>query len=108
MIYRELKRTNSNGYLNYIPRFREEFPELSKLDSEELAQRFRRLNLEFYYEKQKPVKFWVRLTLPFALITYLIMFFSLPLNFIISGEWGYSFNEKNFILNWLRSLRLNF
>ena len=108
MIYRRLQRTNSNGYLNYIPRFEEEFPELSKLDREELAKRFRRLNLEFYYEKQKPVKFWVRLTLPFALITYLIMFFSLPLNFIISGQWGYSFNKKNFILNWLRSLRLNF
>ena len=37
MIYRKLKRTWSHNDLNYIPRFRETFPELKKVSSEELA-----------------------------------------------------------------------
>lgn len=106
MIYRKLKRTWSNGYLNYIPRFKNEFPELSKVDSEELCDRFKRLNLDFYYEEVKPIKLWVRLTLPFAVILYLIMFLFIPFNFFITGKWGYSLNDKNIILNWFRSLKM--
>lgn len=106
MIYRKLKRTWSNGYLNYIPRFKNEFPELSKVDSEELCDRFKRLNLDFYYEEVKPIKLWVRLTLPFAVILYLIMLLFIPFNFLITGAWGYSLNDKNIILNWFRSLKM--
>lgn len=106
MIYRKLKRTWSNGYVNHIPNFYKVFPELSKIDSEEMYNRLRELKIDFYYEERTPVKFWVRLTLPFAIITMLLMFIGLPLNFIITGKWGYSLGEKNRLLNWFRSLRL--
>ena len=33
-MYRKLKRTWSHNSINYIPRFREVFPELNKIDSE--------------------------------------------------------------------------
>ncbi len=39
-MYRKLKRTWSHNDLNYIPKFKELFPELSKVDNEELADRF--------------------------------------------------------------------
>ena len=106
MIYRKLKRTWSGGYLNYIPRFRKVFPELSKLDSEELCDRFQELNMDFYYEEQKKVSLWVRLTLPFALALMILMLIIIPVVFMFTGQWGYSLNEKNFILNWFRSLHL--
>lgn len=105
-MYRKLKRTWSNGYMNYIPKFTKAFPELSHIDSEEMCDRFNELGLDFYTEKVTPVKWWIRLTLPFGLTLMLLMFLFLPFNFLITGQWGYSLGEKNYILNWLRSLKL--
>lgn len=106
MIYRKLKRTWSNGYANYIPEFIKTFPELNKVSNEEMCNRFRKIKMDFYYEEKTPVKFWTRLTLPFAFITFLLMFISLPFNFMITGKWGYSLGEKNRLLNWFRSLKI--
>ena len=106
MIYRKLKRTWWNGYANYIPNFQKVFPELSKLSSEEMANRLIELKMDFYYEEKQPVSLWTRLTLPFAFITILLMIAGLPIAFFITGQWGYSLGEKNIILNWFRSLRL--
>lgn len=106
-MYRKLKRTWSHNDLNYIPNFKKLFPELSKVKSEELADRFAELNLDFYYEEQTPVNFWTRLTLPFAIILIVLMFFGLPIAFLLTGKWSYPLKEKNRILNWFRSLRLS-
>ena len=94
------------GELEYIPRFRKTFPELSKLSSEDLCQRFRELDLEFYNEKQTKVKPFVRLTLPFAIVLMILMLLSLPLVFLFTGNWHYPHTKKDRILNWFRSLRL--
>lgn len=106
MIYRKLHSTYSNGYAGYIPRFRETFPELSKLDSEELANRLNALKLDFYCEQKKPVSGWVRFTLPLALIVITLMFVGLPINFWITGRWGFPLGKNNMVLNWFRSLGL--
>ena len=93
MMYRKLKRTWSNGYANYMPRFKKVFPELSKLSSEEMVDRLIELRMDFYYEEKEPVSFWIRLTLPFALLTMLLMIVGLPLTFLITGKWGYSLGK---------------
>jgi hypothetical protein len=67
-MYRKLKRTWSHNDLNYIPKFKELFPELRLVDNEELADRFIDLGLDFYTEVKTPVKFITRLTLPFGLL----------------------------------------
>jgi len=89
-----------------MPRFKKVFPELSKLSSEEMVDRLIELRMDFYYEEKEPVSFWIRLTLPFALLTMLLMIVGLPLTFLITGKWGYSLGNKNRLLNWFRSLRL--
>lgn len=107
-MYRKLKRTWSHNDLNYIPKFRELFPELQKVDSETLADRFIDLGLDFYTEVKTPVKPLIRLTLPFALIVMLLMFIFIPINFLFTGNWGYSISKSNpRLLNWFRSLRLS-
>lgn len=106
MVYRKLNRTWSNGYANYIPNFKKTFPELSKIDNEELCDRLIELKMDFYYEEKAPVNFWMRLTLPFAIIMMFLMILSLPITFLITGEWGYSLGKKNRLLNWFRALRL--
>lgn len=105
-MYRKLKRTWSNGYANYMEDFKRVFPELAKIDSEDLCDRLIALKMDFYYEKPTPVSFWIRLTMPFALLTMFILFVGLPVYFLVTGEWGYSLDKNNRVLNWLKSLRL--
>jgi hypothetical protein len=105
-MYRKLKRTWSNGYANYIPRFKETFPELNKIDSEELCDRFIELDIEFYCEEETSVSPWLRLTMPFAIALIILMLLAIPFKFLITGKWGYSLGEKNTILNWFKALKL--
>lgn len=105
-MYRKLKRVWSHNDINYIPNFQKVFPELSKIDSEELCDRFIELNIEFYFEEETPVNFWIRLTLPFAIFTMLLMILVSPISFLITGKWGYSLGQKNRLLNWFRALKL--
>jgi len=105
MIYRKLHRTWRNNYA-YIPDFKKAFPELSKIDAEELCDRLIELKMDFYYEEETSVNFWVRLTLPFAIITMVLMIACVPIVFLITGKWGYSLGVKNHIFNWFLSLKL--
>jgi len=106
MVYRKLKRVWSHNDMNYIPKFRETFPELNKVSSEEMCDRWISLGIDFYTEEKVEVSIWMRLTLPFALTLMLLMIIALPVVFIVTGKWNYSLGEKNRILNWFRALRL--
>ncbi|WP_222621511.1 hypothetical protein [Flavobacterium muglaense] len=106
-MYRKLKRTWSHNDANYIPRFKEVFPELSNINSDDLADRFIDLKMDFYTEVKTPVNLYTRFTLPIALVVILLMFIYLPINFFITGNWGFTISKSNpKLLNWLRSLRL--
>lgn len=105
-MYRKLKRVWSHNDANYIPKFREIFPELNKVSSEDMCDRWIELGVDFYTDEKTPVKTWVRFTLPFAIVLMLLMFIGLPLAFLITGKWTYPLGEKNRVLNWFKSLRL--
>lgn len=106
MVFRKLKRVWSHNNMNYIPKFKETFPELNEVSSEEMCDRWISLGIDFYTEEKAPVNFWMRLTLPFALIVLLLMIVGLPITFFITGNWGYTLGDKNSLLNWFRALRL--
>ena len=106
MVFRKLKRVWSHNDMNYIPKFRETFPELNKLSSEEMCDRWISLGIHFYSEEKTEVRRWVRLTLPFALILFVLMLIGLPFNFMITGKWGYGSGKESRIFNWFRALRL--
>ncbi len=62
----------------------------------------------FYKQRQKePVSILWRLTLIFVPIYWIIMFIGLPINFTITGRWGYSqtFVDK-FHGPWFNKLKL--
>lgn len=105
-MYRKLKRTWSHNDLNYIPNFKKVFPELSKIDSEEMADRFIELGLDFYTEEKTPVPLWLRFTMPFAFLVMLLMFVGFPINYLCTGQWGYSLGKSNRLMNWFRAVRL--
>jgi hypothetical protein len=105
-MYRKLKRVWSHNEMNYIPNFYEVFPELNKTSREELCDRWYKLGIDFYTEEKTSVPFWVRFTLPFAIILILLMWVGLPIVFLITGKWTYPLSKENRILNWFRSLKL--
>ena len=107
MLFKKLKRVWSFNEYVYIPKFKETFPELNSISYDEMCDTWKKLDIVFYTEKETEVPVWIRFTLPFALITILIMYIGIPVNFLITGKWGYSgLGKKNYILNWFRALKL--
>ena len=78
----------------------------NKVDYDEMCRRWSSLGIDFYTETPTPINPWIRLTLPFALVTLILMLAWTPFKFIFTGEWGYSLSENNRILNWFKALRL--
>lgn len=105
-MFRKLKRVWSHNDMNYIPKFRETFPELNKVSSEEMCDRWISLGIDFYTEEKTKVSGWIRLTLPFALILFVVMFIGMPFAFMFTGKWSYGNGNKSRILNWFRALHL--
>jgi len=66
------------------------------------------MKMDFCCEELTPVKWWMRLTLPFAIIIMTFIFIYLPFHFIFTGNWGYSVGKSSppKILNWFRALKL--
>lgn len=105
-MYRKLNRVWSHNDMNYIPKFRETFPELNEISSEEMCDRWISLGIDFYTKENSPVKPLLRFTLPFAIVLMLLMFIGLPFVFLITGNWFYSFGKHNRIYNWFKLLKL--
>ena len=104
MIFRELKRVWSHNDMNYIDGFKEKFPELQKVSSEELCDRWSSLGIDLYTQRKNKVNPLIRLTLPFAIILLLIMFLLMPICFLIKGEWSYG--KPGRVFNWFKALRI--
>ncbi len=103
-MYRKLRRIWSHNDMNHIPEFRKLFPELNNVSSEEMCDRWVSLGIDFYTNEETPVPFILRLTLPFAVIVFLLMFLFLPIMFIFTGKWGYGYSEHNRIFNWFNAI----
>jgi hypothetical protein len=63
----------------------------------------------FYKKKERVDNVWFRLTLIFFPFIWILIFISLPINFIITGRWGYD-ERKNVLIklihDWMNKLRL--
>lgn len=96
------RKRNKLDYWSAAFELRQRIPELKKLDNEIIIDYLRGSNLEFYKIEKKKTPFYIRLTLPFAIIFVILAFIFSPINFIITGHWNYGHNDK--IINWLSAL----
>ena len=76
-------------------------PDLKRLDVDEIVDHLRGSDMEFYYTEKIKSPIWIRLTLPIALVVMLTLFLLMPVNYMITGHWGYKYEP---LTNWLRSL----
>lgn len=80
----------------------EAFPEISHLSNYEFAKRFHKTHIDVFTEEEEKVQFWIRLTAPFALITWALLILSMPFKFMITGKATY--NKLPFIERWFDKL----
>ena len=78
-------------------------PELKGLNADTITDNLRGSNLEFFYKEKVETNVLIRLTLPFALIIGLILFIFSPINYMITGHWGY---KTKWLTNWFKALGL--
>lgn len=94
------KRKSADKY-SFASWLKGEFPELRKYDTEQLWDALRETEYEVFYLDKKPVRLLVRLTMPIAVVFGLLMILASPINYIITGKWGYS---KLWIRNWFEQI----
>ena len=76
-------------------------PELEKCSIERIENHLRGSQLVFYKKENVRTSFVMRITLPLSFVAMIVLFIGMPINYIISGKWGY---KRNWIANWFRSL----
>ena len=102
MNFRNLKRANKYEFENWLV---SNLPNISKSQKEAILYN-EVLNYSGFYlfKRVKKVKsIWLRMSIVLIPFVWLILMILLPINFIITGSWGYG-KRLDFILNWLDSL----
>lgn len=99
-VYRKKRKLSLDMFVFEL---KKRIPELKDINSYHLEHHLKGSDLIFYKEDKTKVPFLIRITLPFALITWLLMFISLPFKFILTGNWGY---DHDWSYNWFKSLKL--
>jgi len=61
---------------------------------------------EFYKRRKRVSNIWWRLSAVFFPITWILIFISLPINFILTGDWGYSFKTLEWFNIWKNNIGL--
>lgn len=97
-IYWKVKKLD---YFSVALELKNRIPELKKIDCEIIADKLRGSNLEFYKTVEMETPFFIRLTLPFAVIFFLLLLIFMPINYFITGEWGY---KIEWFKNWMNKL----
>lgn len=71
--------------------------QIQKLNRENIIE-----NGHFYIfeDKKYQSNIWLRLSIVFYPIVWLLLFIGLPINYIVTGRWGYN-RKWNFIINWI-------
>ena len=60
---------------------------------------------EFYKNKKSVTNIWLRFSIIFLPIIWVLLFIFLPLTFILTGSWGYG-KKFNWILNWMDKVKV--
>ncbi len=77
------------------------FKELKHLDTYDISDILQDKGLYIMQERIVTKPWWIRLTLPFGLILFLILLVVLPFKFMITGNWKY---KLKWVQNWFNAL----
>lgn len=88
-------------YWNTAIELRKILPELNNAYTDDVVDNLRGSNLSFVMIESVKKSFWIRLSLPFGILTFLVLFITLPIKFMITGSWNYKWM---WLQNWFSAL----
>ena len=80
---------------------KQRIPELKFVSTEDIADHLRGSGIGVVQEKSIAKPYWLRWTLPFGLIFFAVLFFTMPIKFMLTGTWGY---QWVWLSNWFKGL----
>jgi len=94
-------KIKKQDYWNTAYELKKCIPKLKNEDTNDLVDDLRGSNLSFVMIESVKKPFWVRLSLPFGIIVFLLLFITLPIKFMITGSWSYKWM---WLQNWFSAL----
>jgi hypothetical protein len=94
-------RLRQHSNIVFAEKLREVLPELKKSSLTDISKHLYNSDLELYASEKCKTRLIVRLTLPLAFIAIVLFFLFIPINYMVTGHWGY---RIKFISNWFREL----
>lgn len=76
-------------------------PQLKSSSVDDIVDDLRGSGLGVIKQSSVPKPFWIRLTLPFGILFFIVLIITLPIKFMITGTWGY---KCQWLTNWFKAL----
>lgn len=104
MNLRNIQKANDYEVENWL---KESIPELTSYQKSKIYDNeiIRFSPFEFYKEKETTSNIWLRLSVIFLPVVWIILLLFLPITFILTGRWGYN-KRFNWILNWMDKVKI--
>jgi len=93
-----LKKKDYNSFAYELSR---NIDSLENTDTDYLADTIRSMGVTIYKNEKVETPLWIRLTIILFPVAYIILFAFLPINYIISGHWGY---HMKWLKDWVDAL----
>lgn len=98
------KYNNENRYRlshDFRDYFRKHSDVFDDIPTEYVEHYLGRTHIRFLKPVESVKNPWIRITLPFAIVTIIIMLLLMPIKYVVTGKWQY---ENKIILNWFHKL----
>lgn len=98
-----LKKVSDYEVQNWLEK---SIPELTAYQKQKIrdTEIVRFSHLEFFKRRERVKSIWWRLSLIIFPIFWVIIFISLPINFLFTGSWGYSHKRIGWVETWMHKM----
>lgn len=83
-------RLKRKDYDDFAYDLKRNLEELDRTDTDYIANIIRSMNVTIYKNEKVETPLWIRFTIILFPIAYIVLFAFLPINYIITGKWGYN------------------
>jgi hypothetical protein len=83
-------RLKKKDYYDFALDLKSKLDELKRTDTDNIVNVIRSMGVTIYKNEKVETSLWIRFTIILFPIAFIVLFALLPINYIISGKWGYN------------------
>lgn len=83
-------RLKKIDYDSFAFQLTQKLDKLKRTDTDDIVNVIRSMGVTIYKNEKVETSLWIRFTIILFPIAFIILFAFLPINYIISGKWGYN------------------